>query len=78
VPRDVAPLDLSNRAAVDTWLAEASALVASLHDDAADAAAPKGQRRHSRAYLRGRFRRGFHKLSLALAALDARPPTGAP
>jgi hypothetical protein len=78
MPRSPQPLDLTDRAALEAWLAETSALVSSLAADSADATMKKPHRRHARSFLRARLRKGFHRLALQLGALDPRPPTGAP
>ena len=73
--RDPAPIDHKDPVAVAAWLADVTKGAAEIHDLAIDATARKGQRRHSRGYLRGILRRRFHALSQLLAALA--PPGGA-
>ena len=76
---DLAPVDITNPAARAAWVEDVTKLLADLHDLAVDAAAPKGRRRYSRAYLRSHVARGFRSMALHLAALDpAQPADGGP
>ncbi len=58
------------------WAAETRALVNVLRDLAFDGVAPRGQRRHSRTYLRRMLRNRLHTLD-ARIDLIAQPTSGA-
>ncbi len=73
---DPVPVDMTNPAARAAWVEDVTKLCADLHDLAVDAAAPKGRRRYSRAYIRAHVARGFRSMALHLAALDPATPEG--
>jgi hypothetical protein len=74
--RDPCPVDHRDPAAVSSWLASVQTIVEELQVVAADAAAPKAHRKHSRTHLRGVLRRSFQRLRITLGAIDPSRPAG--
>jgi hypothetical protein len=74
--REPARVDLTDPDQRYHFHAEAVLLLEEIRDLAFDATAKKPQRKHSKAYLRGRLRKRFHKLVLHLGAIDPPAPKG--
>ena len=69
MPRDPAPVDVRDPAAVSSWLASVQGIVEELHAVSMDQTQKAPHRRNARGHARGILRRGFHRLRLTLDAL---------
>ena len=76
MPRDPAPVDVRDPAAVSSWLASVQGIVEELHAVSMDQTQKAPHRRNARGHARGILRRGFHRLRLSLDAIDRARPAG--
>jgi len=74
--RDRRPVDRTSAASVEAWANDARTLTREVRAFAEDALMPRGERRHSRAYLRKMICRRLRDLDARIDALapPPRPP----